>query len=51
MHLYVLQNALDEVKPGDIIELGDGRYWEDVKTRVGGSMRVDRFLVVSEHTQ
>lgn len=28
------QDALDAVNPGDTIELGDGQYWEDVKTRV-----------------
>jgi len=28
------QEALDQAQPGDIIELGDGQYWEDPKTRV-----------------
>ena len=31
------QDALDEVEPGDTIELGDGDYWEDLKTRVSRS--------------
>ena len=31
------QDALDAVEPGDTIELGDGDYWEDLKTRVSRS--------------
>jgi len=37
------QNALDEVKPGDIIELGDGQYWEDPKTKVGVPIKLPKF--------
>jgi len=31
------QDALDSVQPGDTIELGDGHYWEDLRTRVSDS--------------
>ncbi|CAM9465330.1 unnamed protein product [Ectocarpus sp. 6 AP-2014] len=31
------QDALDEVNPGDVIELGHGDYWEDLKTRTDGT--------------
>ncbi|CAM9802332.1 unnamed protein product, partial [Ectocarpus fasciculatus] len=31
------QDALDVVNPGDVIELGNGDYWEDLKTRTDGT--------------
>ncbi|CAM9164263.1 unnamed protein product, partial [Ectocarpus sp. 12 AP-2014] len=33
----VFQNTLDEVNPGDVIELGHGDYWEDIKTTIDGT--------------
>ncbi|CAN0114344.1 unnamed protein product, partial [Ectocarpus fasciculatus] len=33
----VFQDTLDVVNPGDVIELGNGDYWEDVKTRIDGT--------------
>ncbi|CAB1121513.1 unnamed protein product [Ectocarpus sp. CCAP 1310/34] len=32
------QDALDVVNPGDVIELGNGDYWEDLKTRTDGTV-------------
>ncbi|CAM9848428.1 unnamed protein product, partial [Ectocarpus sp. 12 AP-2014] len=31
------QDALDKVNPGDVIELGRGDYWEDIKTTIDGT--------------
>ncbi|CAN0109680.1 unnamed protein product, partial [Scytosiphon promiscuus] len=31
------QDALDNVSPGDTILLKDGRYWEDIETKVDGT--------------
>ncbi|CAM9466770.1 unnamed protein product, partial [Ectocarpus sp. 4 AP-2014] len=31
------QDALDVVNPGDVIELGNGEYWEHLKTRTDGT--------------
>ncbi|CAM9851226.1 unnamed protein product [Ectocarpus fasciculatus] len=31
------QDALDVVNPGDVIELGNGDYWEDLKTTIDGT--------------